>query len=170
MWHYARSVGLASAGDVTAAQAEVDAIAKLEQTGDFSDLAGGGVPAKEILRLAQYVAGARIAQANKDLPGAVKHFEMAVAMEDALAYSEPPFWYYPTRQSLGAALLMTGQSDRAEQVLRASLARTPNNGWALFGLMKVYQQRGDEASARASKQLLDKAWLGQAHTLDLARL
>ena len=170
MWHYARGVGLARAGDVTRAQAEVDAIARLEQTGDFSDLAAGGVPAKEILRLAQYVAGARIAQANKDLLGAVKHFEMAVAMEDALAYSEPPFWYYPTRQSLGAALLLTGQSDQAEQVLRTSLARTPNNGWALFALMKVYQQRGDTASARATKQLLDKAWMGQVQTLDLARL
>lgn len=170
MWHYARGVGLAGAGDANAAQAEVDAIANLEQTGDFSDLTAGGVPAKEILRLAQHVAGARIAQANKDLPGAVKQFEMAVAMEDALAYSEPPFWYYPTRQSLGAALLLTGQSDRAEEVLRTSLARTPNNGWALFALMKVYQQRGDAASARAAKQLLDKAWLGQLQTLDLARL
>jgi tetratricopeptide (TPR) repeat protein len=170
MWHYARGVGLAGAGNVAAAQAEVDAIARIEQTRDFSDLASGGVPAKEILRLAQHVANARIAQANRDLTGAVKHFEMAVAMEDALAYSEPPYWYYPTRQSLGAALLLTGQSDQAEQVLSTSLARTPNNGWALFALMKVYQQRGDEVSARATKQLLNKAWMGQAQNLDLARL
>jgi tetratricopeptide (TPR) repeat protein len=170
MWRYARAVGLANAGHVTAAQVEVDAIAKLEQTSDFSELVAGGVPGKEILRLAQHVAHARIAQANKDLAGAIKHFEVAVAMEDALAYSEPPFWYYPTRQSLGAALLLAGDLDKAEDVLRASLARTPNNGWALFGLMEVYKQRGDEPSAQAAKQLLDKAWMGEMRTLRLARL
>jgi tetratricopeptide (TPR) repeat protein len=170
MWHYARAVGMASAGDVAAARAEVEAIAKIEQTSDFSNLTAGGVPAREVLRLAQYVAGARIAQANKDLAGAIKLFETAVAMEDALAYSEPPFWYYPTRQSLGAALLVAGDLEKAEEVLRASLARTPNNGWALFGLMEVYKRRGDDASARAAKQLLDKAWMGGTGALNLARL
>jgi tetratricopeptide (TPR) repeat protein len=170
MWHYARGVGLANAGDVTAAQAEVDAIARLEQANDFADLVAGGVPAPTVLQLAQQVVRARIAQANRDLTGAIRHFEAAVALEDALAYSEPPYWYYPTRQSLGAVLLLAGHLDRAEDVLRASLVRTPNNGWALFGLMNVYQQRGDEANAQAARQLLDKAWMGELHTLNLARL
>lgn len=170
MWHYARGVGLANAGDVTAAQAEVDAIAKLEETNDFADLVAGGVPAKDVLRLARQVARARIAQANQDPAGAIQHFEAAVALEDALTYSEPPYWYYPTRQSLGAALLLAGRLDQAEEALRASLARAPNNGWALFGLLRVYQQRGDEASARATQQLLDKAWMGDLRALNLARL
>ena len=170
MWRYARGVGLANAGDVTAAQAEVDAIAKLEQANDFADLVAGGVPAKEVLQLAQQVVRARIAQANQDLAGAITHFEAAVALEDTLAYSELPYWYYPTRQSLGAVLLLAGHLDKAEAVLRASLLRTPNNGWALFGLMQVYQRRGDEVSAQAAKQLLDKAWLGERRVLNLARL
>jgi tetratricopeptide (TPR) repeat protein len=170
MWRYARAVGLANAGDVTAAQAEVDAIAQLEQANDFADLISGGVPAKDILRLAQHVARGRIAQANKDSAGAIKHFELAVGAEDMLAYSEPPYWYYPTRQSLGAALLAAGDLDRAEEVLRASLARTPNNGWALFGLMEVYKQRGDKPSALAARQLLEKAWMGDMRTLSLVRL
>lgn len=170
MWHYARGVGLANAGEVTAAQAEVEAIAELEWANDFADLVAGGVPAKDVLRLARQVVRARIAQANKDLAGAIRHLEAAVEVEDALAYSEPPYWYYPTRQSLGAALLLAGQLDEAEDVLRASLARAPNNGWALFGLMRVYQRRGDEASAQAAKQLLDKAWLGEPRALNLARL
>ncbi len=147
-----------------------DAIAKLEQANDFADLVAGGVPAKDVLQLAQQVVRARIAQANQDSTGAIQHFAAAVALEDALAYSEPPYWYYPTRQSLGAALLLAGQLDKAEDVLRASLARAPNNGWALFGLMRIYQQRGDEASARAAQQLLDKAWMGELRTLNLARL
>jgi tetratricopeptide (TPR) repeat protein len=163
-------VGLASAGDLSAAQAEVDAIAKLGQEGDFANLIAGGVPVKEVLQLAQHVANARIAQANKDTAGAIKHFEAAVAVEDTLAYSEPPYWYYPTRQSLGAVLLLAGDLEKAEEVLRTSLLRLPNNGWALYGLMKVYEQRGDKTNARAAKQLLDKAWMGKTSTLNLARL
>ena len=170
MWHYARAVGLANAGDGAAAQAEVDAIAKLAQEGDFANLVAGGVPAKEVLQLAQHVARARIAQANKDSAGAIKHFETAVALEDTLAYSEPPYWYYPTRQSLGAALLLADDLDNAEETLRKSLVSTPNNGWALYGLMKVYEKRGDGPNARAAKQLLDKAWMGRTNTLNLARL
>jgi tetratricopeptide (TPR) repeat protein len=158
-------VGLANAGDVKAAQEEVASIARLEQANDFADLAAGGVPAKDVLRLAQSVANARIATASKDASRAVRHFEAAVALEDALAYSEPPFWYYPTRQSLGAAYLAAGELDKAEEALRASLAR-----WALYGLMKLYERRGDKGDARVAKKLLENAWLGDPRALDLSRL
>jgi tetratricopeptide (TPR) repeat protein len=170
MWHYARGVGLANAGDVTAAQAEADAIATLEQANDFGNLDAGGVPARQVLQVAQNVVRARIAQANKDSAGTISHFQTAVALADGFAYSEPPYWYYPIRQSLGAALLLAGDLDNAERVLRESLVSSPNNGWALYGLMKVYEQRGDRANARAAKQLLDKAWMGNMRTLSLARL
>jgi tetratricopeptide (TPR) repeat protein len=170
MWHYARGVGMANAGDVTAAQAEADAIAKLELANDFGNLDAGGVPARQVLQVAQNVVRARIAQANKDSAGAISHFQAAVGLADSFAYSEPPYWYYPIRQSLGAALLLDGDLDNAERVLRESLVSSPNNGWALYGLMKVYEQRGDRANARAAKQLLDKAWMGEMRTLDLARL
>ncbi|HXV06441.1 MAG TPA: tetratricopeptide repeat protein [Burkholderiales bacterium] len=170
MWHYARAVALAGTGDLSAAQAEVDAITRLQEYADLSALAAGGVPVNDVLQLAQHVARGRIAQARQDLTAAIGHYQAAVAVEDMLAYSEPPFWYYPTRQSLGAALLLAGDLDRAEQVLRASLQRTPNNGWALFGLMKVYEQRGDERSARSAGKLLSEAWIGSMHDLDLARL
>lgn len=170
MWHYVRGVGLAGAGDVSAAQAEVDAIVRLGQQNDFADLVAGGVPAKDVLRLAEQVLRARIAQANRDPVRAVRHFEAAVALEDGLAYTEPPYWYYPTRQSLGAALLLAGDLDNAENVLRSSLARAPNNGWALFGLMRLYEQRSDAPGARAVRDLLDKAWIGDTRTLELSRL
>jgi tetratricopeptide (TPR) repeat protein len=170
MWRYARGVGLAAAGDVPAAQAEVDAIVKLEQTADLSNLITGGVPAKEVLRLAQHVANARIAQANNDLPGAIEHFKTSIALADALPYTEPPYWYYPIRQSLGAVQLLSGDLAGAEETFRASLVRAPNNGWALYGLEEVFKRRGDDVNAKAAQQLLDKAWLGDVRTLNLASL
>jgi tetratricopeptide (TPR) repeat protein len=170
MWRYARTVGLAGAGQVAAAQAELKAIEEIAQAHDLAELTSAGVPAKEVLALAQHVARARIAQARNDIPGAVQEFQAAVALEDTLAYSEPPYWYYPTRQSLGATLLLAGNVDQAEDVLRASLARTPNNGWALFALSEVYRRSGDESSMAAAMELLDKAWMGERGMLNLARL
>lgn len=170
MWRYARAVAFAQQGRIGNAKNEVAEIEKIERANDFADLAAGGVPARDVLRLARSVANGRIAQAQNDMAGAVKHFEAAVVLEDALAYSEPPFWYYPTRQSLGAAYLAAGDLDKAEDVLRASLVRTPNNGWALYGLLQVYEKRGDRGNARAARKLLSRAWMGGDEALDLRRL
>src|SRR3954468_15179940 len=43
---------------------------------------------------------------------------VAATATDRLAYNEPPDWYYPTRESLGAALLRTGQHAEADRVFR----------------------------------------------------
>jgi hypothetical protein len=43
------------------------------------------------------------------------------------AESRPPFWYYPVRQSLGAALLAAGEAERAETAFEESLKKAPNN-------------------------------------------
>jgi len=170
MWHYARGVALAAADDAAGAQREAAAIAELGRSADLAPLAAGGVPAAEVLRIAQHVVHGRIAQARGDFAGAVAEFERAVALEDKLPYTEPPFWYYPLRQSLGAALLQAGRSDEAELAFRASLARAPNNGWALYGLSELYKRRGDRASAAAAERLLAKAWAGSRRHLELARL
>ena len=45
---------------------------------------------------------------------AIVRFERAAALQDALPYTEPPYWYYPMRQSLAAALLQAGRYDEAE--------------------------------------------------------
>jgi Tetratricopeptide repeat len=63
-----------------------------------------------------------------------------------------------------------GQLDRAEAVFQASLKRTPNNGWALYGLREVYEKRGDKSAARAVEERLTRTWAGDRRRLDLARL
>jgi hypothetical protein len=79
-----------------------------ERQADFATLLAGGVPVKEVLRIARHVVAARIAQARGDLKDAEAEFKAAIAIEDRLPYMEPPYWYYPIRQSLGAVLLMAG--------------------------------------------------------------
>lgn len=126
--------------------------------------------ATEMLQLAGHGLQARIAQAAGDYNVAVAEFEKAAHLEDGLAHLEPPYWYYPVRQSPSAVPLQKGDLDGAEQAFRASLARAPNNGWALFGLSEVYRQRGDNARVTATEQLLADAWAGKREELNLMRL
>jgi tetratricopeptide (TPR) repeat protein len=170
MWHYARGVAQAAQGDPEAARAEADVIAQFGEMTDWNHMIDGGVPAPDLLRLARHVIAARVAQAEGDYAGAVTEFEQAVAIQDALPYLEPPYWYYPVRQSLGAALVQAGRPDEAERVFLESLLEAPNNGWALYGLMQAQEAIGDEASAAQTAKLLESAWAGDEASLDLSRL
>jgi tetratricopeptide (TPR) repeat protein len=170
MWHYARGVAQAAQGDPEAARAEADVIAQIGEMTDWHHMIEGGVPAPDLLRLARNLIAARVAQAEGDYDGAVTEFEQAVAIQDILPYLEPPYWYYPVRQSLGAALIQAGRPDEAERVFLESLLHFPNNGWALYGLMKAQEALGNRTGAAQTAKLLAKAWAGDEAYLDLSRL
>ncbi len=170
MWHYARAVGFARKGMWDDSQREVDSIAAIEQKADFKPLTDWGVPGPDIVHTARLVAAGKLAEAKGELPSAITLFTQAVAAQDALPYTEPPYWYYPVRQSLGAALLKAGKLDEAEAAFRASFAKTPSNGWALRGLVEVYEKRGDKAAAAATRKRFAATWLGPKEGPELARL
>ena len=109
----------------------------------------------------------RIAQARGDLAAARNAFDEAVDVQDRLAYAEPPHWYYPVRESLGAILLSSGDLDGAEAVFRASLRDAPNDGWALHGLVEVYRRQGRAQAEAEVRGRLAGTWAGSPP--DLAR-
>ena len=74
-----------------------------------------------------------------------------------LKYDEPPDWFYPTRESLGAALLRAKRLEDAERVFRDDLTRNPNNGRSLFGLWQTLLAMKKDSAAAAEKQF-DEAW------------
>jgi tetratricopeptide (TPR) repeat protein len=167
-WHYARGVAHAARHDLAAATAEANDIETLERTADFSLLKG--VPAQTVLKLARTVVQARIAQARGDTKVAIENFEQAAALQDSLPYMEPPYWYYPVRQSLAAALLQAGKFDEAEEQFRRALQRAPNNGWSHYGLSELYKARSDiDGVAREEGELM-KSWIGDRQLLQLSRL
>jgi tetratricopeptide (TPR) repeat protein len=169
MWHYARGVAYAADKNPSAARDEAAAIGRLK-TSDFSALTAALIPASDVLELARQVVLARSALAEDQLPAARAAFEQAVAIQDRLNYSEPPYWYYPVGQSLAAVLLRLGELNAAEDAFRASLAKAPNNGWALYGLSEVYRRMGRADAVAEVTRRLDDAWAGDRSALDLGRL
>ncbi|MEZ5894542.1 MAG: hypothetical protein R3C58_15520 [Parvularculaceae bacterium] len=170
-WRYARGEALARAGNPGAAMKEAEALSKLIAEADFSPLTGGGVPALDILNIARLTVIARASAAEGDFATAVEAMEEAVALQDALAYMEPPFWYYPAKQTLAAMVLQAGDGERAEQLFLESLAESPNNSWVLYGLAESYKVQGQKSAAKYADALFKDSWLGdKAHKLAVARL
>ena len=128
------------------------------------------IPAKDVGRIAAHVLRARIAQAGNDLDGAIRELQAAVEIQDTLPYMEPPYWYYPLRQTLGALLLLKGDTQAARDAFRESLARTPNNAWSLYGLKTTFERQGMVTEAREAEKYLARAWSGDRKRLDLQRL
>jgi tetratricopeptide (TPR) repeat protein len=170
LWHYARGVAFAAKNDREAAQAEANAIARIAGGTDLSGLVSGGLPAPDVLAIAREVVLGRIAQAENNPRAAVEAFGRAAAIEDRLPYMEPPFWYYPVRQSLGAALLQAGDTRQAEVAFRASLKSTPQNAWALFGLQEALGRLGETAEREEVARRLERAWAGERRSLLVSQL
>ena len=83
---------------------------------------------------------------------------------------EPPFWYYPVSQSLGAALLKAGKPGEAADAFSAAIAQSPNNGWALYGLALAERAQGRKVQAAATEAALGRAWSGDRRWLKVERL
>lgn len=170
MWHYARGTAFVTRGEIDAARAQAAAIEEINARTDFTPLIESAVPGPEVVALARHVLLGRIAQAEQKHDEAVSSFTAAVEIQSGLPYMEPPYWYYPVNQSLGAALLQSGRPDDAERAFKAALYETPNNGWALYGLGETYKVMGDAKAAAEMQRLLNAAWAGDRGSLNLSRL
>lgn len=159
-WHYARGVALARLGRADEARAEIAAIDRLTRTPEIVALPDAGVPGPDVLTIAMRTIEGRVAQAQGDHAKASALFGEAAEIQDRLPYMEPPFWYYPVHQSLGAELLASGRPEEAQAAFRAALQRSPNNGWAAAGLLRAAEARGDQQAAEEARILLQKNWFG----------
>ena len=64
----------------------------------------------------------------------------------------------------------SSEVDRRAEVFQTALARVPNNGWALYGLMQAQKALGDEASMIETQKRFKEAWAGDPAALDMSRL
>jgi tetratricopeptide (TPR) repeat protein len=170
MWHYARALAHAAQRDEAGFATEMGAIRKLRLSADWKPMTDQLVPAPLLLEIAQGVAEGRMAAAKGDWKGAAARYRRAAALEAQLPYAEPPYWYFPVNQSLGAALLKQGDARGAELAFLQALAAYPGNGWALFGLARAQEAQGRKADAVYTREALARAWAGDPAALKLERL
>jgi tetratricopeptide (TPR) repeat protein len=164
LWRFPRALAFAGKGqlkEAAAEQAEFESLhAKLPRDMDFGNNKMG-----VFADLASAVIAARMEQAPA---AAATKWQKAAELQDSLVYDEPPAWYYPVRESWGAALLRSGEAARAETVFREGLRVSPNNGRMLFGLLESLKaQKKDAAWVQAE---FDAAWKGADIVLRLKDL
>ncbi|MBB34496.1 MAG: hypothetical protein CME88_14155 [Hirschia sp.] len=170
IWHYARGIALARTGEIEAARVEHDAMMPLMTTEKILYLDGADYPASALLGIAGDLLLGEMALAEGETNAAITHFTSAVASQDALPYTEPPFWYYPTRQSLGVALLKADRAADAEAVYRKDLSDFPNNGWSTFGLIQSLTAQGKTEEAATERARFEKIWAMADVDLEASRL
>ena len=117
-------------------------LARLTKTANTSTAMFRTHTAKTLLGTLAGILDGEIKRAAGDLPGAIRSFERAVSLEDAMEYDEPEPLPFAARHWLGAALLDAKQYPEAERVYREELKDHPHNGWSLLGLQLALAGRG----------------------------
>ncbi len=169
-WRYARAMAHAGQRDARRAEAE-RRLFERERAAVPADAAYLlNNTAADLLALAAATLDAEIAAARADHDDAIDAWRVALDAERALQYDEPPAWFYPVRQSLGAALLEAGYAADAEAEFRAALARYPRDGRLLLGLMESLRAQQRDAEAALVEVRLAAAWRGANEPLDLDAL
>jgi len=153
IWRYARGLALTAKGQLGEARQERKQLDEIAAALPKERLIGLN-SARTLLTIASHVLEGQIDAKQGRVSEAVRNLEEAVRLQDGLRYYEPPAWYYPVRESLGAVLLNAGRAPEAERVFREDLKRTPENPWSLQGLAEALRaQRSDGEAASVEDRL-----------------
>ena len=157
-WRYGRAMALAGMGEVEAAREERQRFERERGQVPEDAMYLLNNRAADVLALAAATLDARIAAASGDTAGAIAEWRRAVEAERSIQYDEPPAWFYPVRQSLGAALLAADRAEEAERVFRDTLDRHVRDGRLLFGLWQSLLAQGRTAEAGLVEARYREAW------------
>jgi tetratricopeptide (TPR) repeat protein len=169
VWHYARGLAQSAKGQSGAAQGELAALTRIRDGVPAERTLAGFFKTREMLTLAAEVLAGELAARRGEADAAIRHLAEAVRIQDGHWFTEPPPWYFPVRQALGAVLLQAGRAGEAEAVYREDLRRNPENGWSLFGLAQSLRAQGKNSEAAAADARFRRAWARADVTLTASR-
>jgi tetratricopeptide (TPR) repeat protein len=171
-WHFARGMALAATGKTADAENEYRVIKETLDKTPADEIFAEPIGNKthDVLTIALNVLGAKIALAQQKPANAIAMLRAAVATQDMLKYDEPPDWYYPVRESLGAVVLLNGNAAEAEKVFREDLERNPRNPRSLFGLAEALRAQKRDYDAQFVDKQFESNWKGPESKLKLADL
>lgn len=159
VWHYARGMAYTAKNMFEEARKELDELDILRNNQQVNDLAIWGINSSGLLlKVAYEVLSGELAAKRKNFELAVKHLKKGVELESTLRYDEPPTWFYPVRQNLGAVLIEAGKYKEAEEVYLDDLKEIPENGWALYGLYQALSFQNKFSEAEEIMKRFKEAW------------
>ncbi|MEO5907254.1 MAG: hypothetical protein ABIQ11_11040 [Saprospiraceae bacterium] len=139
IYHYAKGMAHVGLNQLDKAQAELDALNLIEQQDTLKKMKIWEINSTHhIIQIAQKVLAGELASKKGNYDESIRLLREAIAIEDQLAYQEPPDWFFSVRHHLGAVLLDAKKADEAIKVYEEDLITFPKNGWALSGLKKAY--------------------------------
>jgi len=159
VWYYARAMTFVAKDDLENAAEEIEQLQPLTNNESIEELSIWGINSAGLLiKIAYEVSMGELEAKKKNYPQAIAHLTKAVEYESQLRYDEPPTWFYPCRQNLGAVLIEAGKYAEAEKVYRENLEEIPDNGWGLFGLHQALLKQGKTAEAAEVEKRFNAAW------------
>jgi tetratricopeptide (TPR) repeat protein len=169
VWRYARGLAFNARGQGAEARQELRELETVLQSVPPERTIAFFFRTRAMLQMAANVLAGEIAARAGDVATAERLLRAAVAEQDTHWFTEPPPWYFPVRQALGAVLLQAGRAADAEQVYREDLRRNPGNGWSLFGLAQSLRAQGKSAEAAQADERFRRAWAQADVTLTASR-
>jgi tetratricopeptide (TPR) repeat protein len=164
VWHYTRGLAFAATGKLDQADLEHGELHKITMAIPADRILGTSNNAQKVSELAEAVLAGEIASARSNQTEAIARLSDAVRMQDALVYDEPPIWYFPVREALGAQLIAAGRATQAEAVYRSDLKINPGNPRSLHGLARSLRAEGRKYEAAEYENQFERAW----HYADVA--
>ncbi len=147
---FARGLGMARAGNLVGARAEVTALKELKQSLDKSSSYWAARTEEQV-----YAVSAWIARAEGDRERSETLMRAAADGEDAsVKHVQMENRLYPMRELLADLLLENGKSREALDTYRAALAETPNRYRALYGAAVAANAVGERAAAASYSRSL----------------
>jgi tetratricopeptide (TPR) repeat protein len=156
IWHYARGLADVNFNQMDAANSELDQLKKIIQAGPIDK--NMGKFGYDLLMVSLNVLQGVMANKSGQTDAMIQYFKTAIALQDKIYAADPPPWYFPVRELLGAAFLQHARPADAKLLFQQDLAMNPHNGWALYGLAQSELALGDKQAAKKAEQEFQSAW------------
>jgi tetratricopeptide (TPR) repeat protein len=157
VWRYVRGLAYTARGELDSAGLERDSLAAIAAAIPAEQMLNLNT-ARSVLAVAEAHLAGEMAAKEGRIDVAAKRLKQAIAAEDEMTYAEPPEWYLPIRQRLGAVLLAAGRPAQAEKAFREDLVHRPENGWSLYGLAQSLRAQNKNEAATQIETRFQKAW------------
>ncbi|HVE44498.1 MAG TPA: hypothetical protein VNC84_05120 [Gammaproteobacteria bacterium] len=145
IWYYAQGIAEVKLGKINAANKHLRDLQQIIKQGPINvNLSQTGIT---LMQIAENILKGMIEDSSGQFGYALIDFKKAVSLQDTMISADPPPWYFPARQLLGAFLFKSRHFAEAKSIFMEDLKKHPHNGWSLYGLSKSLRQLGEDQEA-----------------------